>query len=324
MPGERRDVLNRRADYERTRVEAAQRHLRILATIGRLHGWPIVVLKGASAALNEEYAVDMEDVDVLVHPDGLEALQRELRRVGYRRAGTGGSARHVEAVANDDLLAIEVHFTLDLGGTRLDRRVWDGIRPMPNVEGLWILDPADHLWLMLEHIVEEHPNRRSNVRELLLLASLLGAVPAVASDIERRIDTHPSRPEFDAVLGAACALHRGRSGSSVLDREAVATLAVRRLLRRHRLPQLLVNWSYQIAFAALLGKAARGGFWRRLIARRGRSRYRWLGMVEHVHPALGMTVRLLGRGVGVLASMPIALPVAALAIMVRRQALKGP
>jgi hypothetical protein len=318
---ERIGQLRMRAEAERARIKSAQRHLRALAVIGHRHGWPVVVFKAAAAALDPIRAVDMEDVDVLVHPDHVHAVAAELKRAGYSDAGGGASARHISGMSDGDLLKIDVHFTLDFDGGRLDRSVWNGTRPCSEHAGLWTLAPADHVQLMLSHVVVEHPNRRSNIRELLLLASQLADSPETLCDVEQRIASHPERDALVAVLREAGALHRGEPVSHASHRDAAATYAVRHLLHRYELPTVLMQWSYRTSFAILLGSAARRGFWQRLLVRQGRSQHKWLARLEDRYPLPGMAVRLAGRLAGALASLVVALPVSVLAILARRHAM---
>jgi hypothetical protein len=319
VPPGRVDVFLRRVEVERARVEAACRHLLTFAAIAKRHRWPIVVLKGAAAALTPGSAVDMEDVDVLLHPDHVHAFREALAGAAYEDAGTGASARHLSGVSNGDLLKIDVHFALDAGGTALDARLWDRLRPVPGVEGLWTLGPADRVWLTLIHVAVEHPNRRSNVRELLLLASELASVEAGSQALARRVAEHPDRVVLQRVLDEARALQRGAPGSAALRADAAATYTVRRMLRGARLPRALLQWAYQTAFAMLLGRAARRGIWQRLLTRRGRSQMRWLAAFEDRHAAIGATLRLGGRAASALASLIIALPVSLVSVPVRRR-----
>jgi hypothetical protein len=313
------DVYLRRVDVERARVEAACRHLLTFAAIATRHRWPVVVLKGAAVSLTPDSAVDMEDVDVLLHPDHVDAFREALADAAYQDAGKGASARHISGLTNGDLLNIEVHFALDAEGTALDANLWDRIRRIPGVEGLWTLAPIDRVWLTLIHIAVEHPNRRSNVRELLLLGSELANAETGDRALERRVAEHPDQIVLQRVLDEARALSTGVSGSAALREDAAATYAVRRMLRGAHLPQVLLRWSYQTAFAMLLGRAARRGMRQRLLTRKGRSQTRWLAALEDRHATVGATLRLGGRLASALASLIVALPVSLVSVVARRR-----
>ncbi len=313
------DVFLRRVEVERARVAAACRHLLTFAAIANRQRWPIVVLKGGAVALTPDRAVDMEDVDVLLHPDHVHAFGEALADAAYRDAGTGASARHHSGLTNGDLLTIDVHFALDAEGAAPDAHLWDRLRPVPGVEGLWTLAPDDRVWLTLIHVAVEHPNRRSSVRELLLLASELANAEVGGRALARRVAEHPDRVVLQRVLDEARALNGGAPGSAALRTDAAATYTVRRMLRGARLPQVLLRWSYQTAFAMLLGRAARRGIWQRLLTRKGRSQMRWLASLEDRHAAIGATLRLGGRGVAALASLVVALPVSLVSVPVRRR-----
>jgi hypothetical protein len=319
VPPGRVDAFLRRVEVERARVEAACRHLLTFAAIANRRQWPIVVLKGAAAALTPDSAVDMEDVDVLLHPDHVHAFREALADAAYRDAGTGASARHLSGLTNGDLLKIDVHFALDAEGAALDAHLWDRLRPVPGAEGLWTLAPADRVWLTLIHVTVEHPNRRSSARELLLLASELANVEEGGRALARRVAEHPDGVVLQRVLDEARALNRGAPGSGVLRADAAATYTVRRMLRGARLPQVLLQWSYQTAFAVLLGRAARRGIWQRLLTRKGRSQMRWLAAFEDRHAAIGATLRLGGRAASALASLIVALPVSLVSVLARRR-----
>ncbi len=322
VPGRHRDRFRKRVEGELARVESARRHLEVLAAIGHGGGWPVVVFKGAATALDLAEAVDMEDVDVLVCPNHVPALVGELTRVGYVDAGRGASARHIAALGNGDLLKIDLHFTLDIAGGGLDPRVWSGIRPCRDREGLWTLAPPDHVWLMLTHVVVEHPNRRSNIRELLLLQSQLGGDTGVWRAVERRIVSHPHRAALAAVLREVDALNRGDPPTRASHGHAAATYTVRRLLGRWTLPTTLMQWCYQMSFALLLGGAARRGIWQRLFVRGGRSQHQRLASFEDHYPVAGVVLRLAGRFTAVLASLVVALPVSALTVVIRWRVLR--
>jgi hypothetical protein len=309
----------RRVEVERARVAAACRHLLTFAAIANRHRWPIVVLKGAAAALNPDTAVDMEDVDVLLHPDHVHAFGEALADAAYRDAGTGASARHLSGLTNGDLLTIDVHFALDADGTAPDAHLWDRLRPVPGVAGLWTLAPDERVWLTLLHVAVEHPNRRSNARELLLLASELTNAEVEGRALARRVAEHPDRVVLERVLEEARALKRGAPGCTGLRADAAATYTVHRMLRGARLPRVLLQWSYWTAFAMLLGRAARRGIWQRMQTRKGRSQMRWLAAFEDRHAAIGATLRLAGRAAAVLGSLVVALPVSLVSVPVRRR-----
>ncbi len=217
------------AAAEGIRVRSAKRQLERIADIVSKRDWPVVVLKGGVSVLAPEQAVDMVDLDLLAPPAAARELAAELDRVGYGASGAGTS-RHLATRSIGAELPIDIHVTLNRNGKPLPEDIWQRLRPVASMGGLHILSAPDHLWHLLDHVVNDHPERMGSTRELLLLK---GAV-AQCSDTEwrgilARIAAHPKRRVLTCLLEATRGESDGSSWSSV-DRASAVAYAARLFL----------------------------------------------------------------------------------------------
>lgn len=313
VPINRREQFDARLTLERARVEAARRHLEQIAAIAREHAFKVVVLKAGAAAHTPHASVDMEDLDVLVPPESLAVFVRALDGAGYRPVSTGASARHLASRTNGDLLKIDVHYSLDMiAGRTLGPEVWGRCERNP-ASGLWVLGPRDHLDLMIRHVVLEHPNRRSNLRELCLLVSMCGGALEERLRVPNASLAGQARADALDLLRAAVVVAEGSTANRLIEPTAGRVYAVRRLLAARSVPPRLEHWLYTAVFALVLGETGRRSMLERLLAR-GRSQHAWLARIQDrfgiVGSAAGYTMRFGLAALSLVAAVPAALAVA--------------
>jgi hypothetical protein len=193
-------VLAGAAMRELQRALSARGQLEQLAELARQQQARVMVLKGGVALLEGEHA-DLLDVDVLAEPQAAAALAERLDARGYHRfAGEGG--HHLEPRYQQASVQIELHTSL--AGPLDHRQILAAALPSAGIEGLFRPTQADHLWIMLLHSTEKHPDRRGRLRDLLLIREAWLAAPADARlELGRRVQSHAHAAILDAMLHVA-------------------------------------------------------------------------------------------------------------------------
>jgi hypothetical protein len=201
-----------------------------LVEFGRVsleRGWPLLVLKGGVAAMHDETAVFLSDVDVLARPEHAPDVAAWLEARGY----SGGSdvpvgkpgAWHLAARRTPHAVQVEVHYGvrgLDTAAVR-ERAV-----ALAGVPGLSRLHPADHLFHMVRHSGVDHPSRRGRIRDLVLVAQAAGECsPAELGAVRALLAALPQRAVLLQALDLAVAVAAGR-----LERDPFAAAAAANLL----------------------------------------------------------------------------------------------
>jgi hypothetical protein len=324
IPAELRSAIEERALEELQRILMARAQLRQLETIAGDHGIPIVVLKGGVAALGQQDAVDLVDIDVLARPSEAHTLARLLDEAGY--AGEGfSSTQHLRSRVRPGSLMIEVHQALDVGDPAWVAGLWDRVVPIGGASQLLRLAPQDHLWHLLYHVGVVHPYRRSALRDLLLT----GAAVAECADGEiaaltQRIDSLPQHRTVADLLAMACELHGGADVRDRFARLAVELVVIRNCLRRLPLsgqPQASVGIS---AAAILSGLPDVRREWGRVRMRTVEgSANRPIAWFERIGPRIGRGVRVSVRAVRTALAMALALPIAAVARVVSYRLIRS-
>jgi hypothetical protein len=320
IPAELRSAIEERALEELQRILMARAQLSQLETIAGDHGIPIVVLKGGVAALGQQDAVDLVDIDVLAPPSEAHALARLLDEAGY--AGEGfSSTQHLRSRVRPGSLMIEVHQELDVGDPAWAVGVWDRIVPIGGMSHLLRLAPQDHLWHLLYHVGVVHPYRRSALRDLLLT----GAAVAECADGEiaaltQRIDSLPQRNGVADLLAMACELHGGADVRDRFARSAVELVVIRNCMRWLPLAGQLRAGVGISATAILSGLPDVRREWGRVSMRTIEgSANRPIAWFERIGPRIGRGVRVTVRAVHTALAMALALPIAVVARVVSRR-----
>ncbi|HYR11858.1 MAG TPA: nucleotidyltransferase family protein, partial [Longimicrobium sp.] len=219
-------ALARRAEVELRRALSARAQLVTLSRILSPRGASALVLKGGVTVLGAD-PLDVLDVDVLVRPDQAREVAAALEQVGGHRPhgadaapGTPGTF-HLSGRAAPDAIQVEVHYALPYAG---EVDPWAGAVPA-GLPGILRLAPAAHLWHVLVHGVVHHPERRSTLREMLLLAAAVAACGADdLAGVEARAAAHPDAPLLLHALQAARALSLGRPADPFRAAAALAYL----------------------------------------------------------------------------------------------------
>jgi len=313
-------LLEGSATAELQRVLAARAQLREIGELASAHGIQAIVLKGSLSALTGPEPLDLADVDVLLPADGAEPLARDLDRRGYRAVALPGPA-HLAPLARPHGVPVELHFTIqDLGDLAALRQ---RARPLDQWPGLSRLSAADHLWHVLVHTVVSHPYRRGCLRDVLLTAEALrDSSPSDLTDVQSRIAQHAHAAPLAAMLGLAESLVRGEATVDQFTSHAAA-----HYLLRHRFAWL-ARWRALMpmtltVFALLGGPPDRRGEWADAWNVPPSSPWSLLAAVQRVWPRLGRGFRGLLRAVRVPVGRLLAVPVAARARSLARQAAEA-
>lgn len=211
VPPQGREVLDLRRTAELKRVLSARAQLLWLGRAALAGGWTVAVLKGGAEIAAGGDPLDLADVDVLAPADMVAPLADLLDGSGYevlgRDAPVGAAGGwHLAQRRSRGSIQVEVHYTIK--DVEPVREVL--ARAVPLTSGLRRLAPADELWHLLVHIVSHHPERRGNLREMILLGRSLGrAGPDEQRTVEARAAEHPHSAAMRAVLRMARALAAG-------------------------------------------------------------------------------------------------------------------
>jgi hypothetical protein len=193
-------VLASAAMRELQRVLSARSQLQLLAELAQQQSARVVVLKGGVALLEGGHT-DLLDVDVLSDPPAAAALAERLDIRGYQRH-TYGAPRHLEPRFVEGSVHIELHTSL--AGLMPHEAVLRTAQPSDGIEGLFRPSPADHIWIMLTHSTQMHPDRRGRLRDLLLIRHAWLSAPASGqADVGARLQAHDQRAILEAMLGVA-------------------------------------------------------------------------------------------------------------------------
>lgn len=199
--------LAAQARVEAKRVLSARAQLARIGAAAAERGWRVGVLKGGVPLLRGGNGPDLMDLDVWASAADAAALARLLDAEGYLEVERD-AAHRLGVRARPDAIQVEIHTAVPglAGG--------DPWRHAGRVGRLWALSPADHLWHLLLHSTEQHPDRRGRIRELLVLGDALAAASAEdLAAVERRIEGRAYPPLLHAQLSLASRLlHRRGAG----------------------------------------------------------------------------------------------------------------
>jgi hypothetical protein len=160
-------VLEAAARREAARALVARTQLRTAACAAGSAGLDVIVLKGGVLVAGDE-PIDVADIDVLVDIDRADAFAAVMQRAGFRSSGQRSDRVALSLAADGG--TIEVHIVL--GGDKEGDT--DSIRRrsvlLDEVPPLRRLAPLDHLRHVVQHTTVDHLNRRTRIRDLLLIA----------------------------------------------------------------------------------------------------------------------------------------------------------
>ena len=301
------DPVRRRAQLESQQILLARAELAAVAHAVHSAGLEVIPLKGTDALLTPATALPLKDVDVLAPPGATTAAEEALGSAGFGTARSR-SYLHVVLARPGTSTPVELHGTIwpqaALGASDL----WAAAPPARPIPGLRTLDPADHLWLCLVHVVAVHPDRAGRLRDLLIIRAAVQQCSAKQMEIvARRMAVHPMAAE----LGIELAIAVGRD--TPLDRQgrdriAATWYALDALVARTpigtALRMALSSWASMIAAPSVSWRTLA----QRLLTTGGNSRLHPIAFLERRIPPLGRLVRVAIRLVWSLPIIALALP----------------
>lgn len=223
-----RAVLSRAAQLESARILVVRTHVRTAAMLAASAGFRVLVLKGGVMAGGDN-PIDLSDLDVLVAKDQAGAVASALRDLGW--TSSDQSSDRVSHILLSRDVPLEIHHALGHEPIEFSR-LWDRSALLDGLPPLRQLGPVDHLRHVVSHLALQHPNRRTRLRDLMLVAhaarrcSSTEAAAAFA-DAASSYTAAVSRATLDAATGQANAQARH-------DEERLA-LAIYALAARPRL-----------------------------------------------------------------------------------------
>lgn len=176
LPPSHAAVLAHETRQDAQRLLSMQAQMRTAGRLLARLGLTGMALKGGAAAAYGGPEVDVWDLDLLL--PGREAAGKFVALLeaecGYASTGAdphpaSTGAHHMAGRTVQSQVNVEVHFTIPyLEGVP----VWERVRPS-RIAGI-VCPAADvHLWHMMVHAVVQHPARRGQIRELVLLRDAL-------------------------------------------------------------------------------------------------------------------------------------------------------
>ena len=319
LPTYFQEKLSGRVVTEQRRIQSARDQLVEVGEIVRERGYRVAVLKGGTVA-STLAAVDLVDIDLLVEAAHARDFTAELDRRGYRPMGHS-SSRHLIERSRVKSVPIEVHTSIH-NDIPTSRNLWASVTPLRAVQGLHRLGRADHLWHLLLHAVVDHPERRGNIRDLLLIG---GGVSDCTVDelgaVRRQVATHPSRRVLEETLSMAQAVDTKNLLGDPLEYASAVRYSVRVLLCPLPIPRVLEGYVYRWAVALLFGPAERRNMWKEVFnVSIDPSSHRKVAWLEQRAPRMGRCFRVAGRLARTVLALKGAAPTALLAGRIARRA----
>jgi len=112
----------------------------------------VCLIKGSALLYDGIYAEcerDMEDIDILVRPQDLAALEQMLDSMGYRKVCSGEIGYYKEGCN----AVLDIHTDLLYADKEQTESVW---KRMLDVNGAKVMDPVDHIIYIVHHAVVHH------------------------------------------------------------------------------------------------------------------------------------------------------------------------
>lgn len=193
--GARREI-RRLAQAEAQRALSVRNQIAEVARIAREKKWRVMILKGGVGIAESSDVLYITDLDVLTTPDVAPELARALVARGYRR-GDDQCPYHLTPGVAEGGVTIEIHRQ----ACDMESSWWRNTRVLRQGPPLERPGDADHLWHMLVHGVEQHPERRGRLRDALLMWRVWAACSAAdVAEVERRVAGHANREAISATL----------------------------------------------------------------------------------------------------------------------------
>ena len=200
LPKDVRREIRRLALAEAQRALSVRQQIAEVSKIAHDHNWRVVILKGGVGIAESSDVLYITDLDVLTTPDVAPQLARELAAIGYR-GGEEQHMHHLTPSVAEGGVTIEIHREWDSDAREVHESWWRSTRKLRQCPPLERPGDADHLWHMLVHGVEQHPERRGRLRDALLMWRVLAACSAAdIAEVERRIAAHVNRKALAEML----------------------------------------------------------------------------------------------------------------------------
>jgi putative nucleotidyltransferase-like protein len=213
LPDEQRALLERASAEELQRMLAARMQLAVIDRAAAAAGVNPIVLKGGVPIAEGKNSFDLGDVDIFLDDAGCKSMARALEDIG----GDGQGSVYFR-----DGFHVELHSGLDVGrGVKCISRM--ASRPIRGYTHLHRLEHVEHVAYVVQHATTHHPHRRSNLRDLLLLADALR--DCNARELGELTDRLRANPERRLYLRALSAARSVSSGTRSEDDAATALIA---------------------------------------------------------------------------------------------------
>jgi hypothetical protein len=227
-----------RAAFESVRMTELQRAMSVHAQIRQLaaaasrEGWRVVVLKGG-VAIAEGLYLDVQDLDVLAHPEEIGAVTRFIESGGAVATGrspavTGHRHAHLTPRRAPGSAQVDVHFRVH--GLGPAEELIARAEPLSAEPGLLRLSPEDQGFHLVRHLLYHHPDRAAMLRDVILVGHALRDCSAAVMDgIRERVAGLPHPASARKLLDFAEALRSGRFQGDPYEKLAAGSYLSRAL-----------------------------------------------------------------------------------------------
>jgi hypothetical protein len=231
------EVIRKAAAKETQSAMSARLEGRELSSVATRLGIPIVVLKGGVRAIEgDSPALPIVDIDILVRPENIDTVVKELERSGFGKP-LPALTHHRGIAPATGRLSIEVHWTTYRDGTPLDSSLWDRIEPIANTPGLHALSNVDQLLHVVRHALLNHRQRPVTIRDTLLAGiAAQRCSEDELSRVRRELESDPNASEAAEMIafGQRLIAANGDAADPFIDKCATfySAVAVARRLPR--------------------------------------------------------------------------------------------
>ena len=276
LPNRVREIVARHAQVELQRILTARWQLARIDALAARHGVQPCVIKGGVLLADDDRAVDVGDIDLVVRSTDVAAVTALLGELGLTPDESGPEhERHLVPFVGEGLLDVEVHQRLLYGPMVTEIAV--PCRPFGPYTALRRWTATNAVLGLVLHTIEHHPHRYGSLRDLMVIAEALGEL-----DVDERAQLRgsvaelPAHAAIAAVIGVADTLRCGERPVDDRGMRLVAALKYADMLARPRglglflrsrpLPRylpLIVERSFRIAlWRAHLGRRIWPHWWR--------------------------------------------------------------
>jgi hypothetical protein len=203
LPDAQRSLLERASAEELQRMLAARMQLAVIDRAAAAAGVNPIVLKGGVPVAEGKNSFDLGDVDVLLSADECEALASALRDAG----GEG-----ILSIRLPHALRTDIHSELDVGAGASTLTPSIQTEPLAGYSRLRRLRNVPNAVYVIQHCTTHHPNRRGNLRDMMLLADALrSCTPDEHRELSDLLDRSSERDLYQRFLTRSLAITRGQT-----------------------------------------------------------------------------------------------------------------